>query len=64
MNYNALERLGRHLYESMERLDPSEPEYIPWDDLPDHNRVFYITCVAALLDRSDDIKAALSDDDL
>lgn len=56
----AVARLARHLYKSMERLDPDYEEPISWDDLPDHNKVFYVAVVMALLERRRDIVTALS----
>jgi adenylosuccinate synthase len=56
----AVARIARHIYESMEGLDQAYEDHVSWDDLPDHNKVFYVTVVRALLERRSDIVAALS----
>ena len=44
-----IEELGRFLFETMERLDPSEDFATEWSDLPVKDREFYRLCVSALL---------------
>ena len=47
---DALDVLGRVLYEKMETLDPnSAVEMVPWDKLNERDRDFYRLCVSAVL---------------
>ncbi len=56
----ARHRLGRVLYEEMERAEPSlDP--VEWDDLSDDDRHYYIDLIAYLFDRTDLVKALLAD---
>jgi hypothetical protein len=56
--------LARKLYETMERLDPpttaEEPVQV-WDEISDHSREFYVSCVESLLVERQQVLAALSD---
>jgi hypothetical protein len=46
-----VDALGRHLYETMEHLDPSGIDEHPeaWENLPERSRDFYRHCVSQLL---------------
>jgi hypothetical protein len=44
--------LARRLYETLERLDPSL-DALPWDALPDFDRVLYRSCAAELVEATD-----------
>jgi hypothetical protein len=45
---NGIECLARRLYWKMDQLDPGET-FVPWADLPEHDRKFYVACVTDLL---------------
>lgn len=51
--------LGRRLYETIERLDPSPVSTPAWDTLSDGDREFYRLCVDALVEHGDALRAAL-----
>lgn len=55
----AMAALGRRLYEIMERLEPS-PVTILWEDLPDHEKDFYVECVGALIESSEWVSTELA----
>ena len=53
----VIEILAKHLWDSMERLDPSGG--CSWEMLSPGERAYYRECIIALLKRGDDLKLAL-----
>jgi hypothetical protein len=56
---NALDALGRVLYERMERLAPGCDEYVEWKDLPQWQRDLHRHGVEAVLDETDLLRLVL-----
>jgi hypothetical protein len=56
----ARRRLGRILFEEMERADP-DPEPVSWTELSPSDRHFYINRIADLFDHPELIRVALED---
>ena len=52
--------LGKHLYEILERSDPSDV-FVPFDELSPTDRHLYIDAIAYLFDYDDLIRKALED---
>jgi hypothetical protein len=59
----AIELLAKHLHWTMERFDPTEPEYT-WDKLAPFEQEFRRACVRELLINSDWIEVALQPNSL
>ena len=45
---DAIEMLAKRLYETMERLDPSQ-DTVTWNHVPELEKHFYQACVRALI---------------
>jgi hypothetical protein len=46
---DEIEELARFLFETMERLDPSEDFATDWCDLPEKDRELYRLCILAII---------------
>lgn len=55
---DAIDRLARHLYWTMERFDPSE-EVEEWSELAPFRQEFYRACVRELLRKREELRIAL-----
>lgn len=58
----AARQLARILFEEMERLDPGCCGGGLWDDLPQRDMAFYVSCVEKLLENDDLIARAQRND--